>query len=87
VSKYFGPYKVLEKIGSVAYKLELPQGSLIHSVFHISQLKPFIADYTPVYDELPVITDLIAAATTPEAILDRCLVKKGNTTIPQVKVT
>jgi len=65
----------------------LLEGSLIHPIFHISQLKPLIADYTPVYDELPVITNLAAAATTPEAILDRHLVKKGNTAIPQVKVT
>ena len=85
--KYFGPYTVQERIGNVAYRLELPEGSLIHPVFHISQLKPFIADYTPVYDTLPVTTDLEAAAAKPEAILERRLVKKGNTAIPQVKVT
>ena len=39
------------------------------------------------YDTLPVTTDLEAAAAKPEAILERRLVKKGNTAIPQVKVT
>lgn len=81
-SKYFGPYKVLERIGSVAYKLELPEGSLIHPVFHISQLKPFNADYTPAYDALPTTADLETADTAPAAIVERRLIKKGNTAIP-----
>jgi hypothetical protein len=56
--KFFGPYKIIDIIGAVAYKLELPALSEIHPIFHISQLKLFTPDYTPVYSALPAITNL-----------------------------
>lgn len=84
--KYFGPYEVLHHVGKAAYHLALPEGSLIHPVFHVSQLKPFVADYTPVYKDLPQPVDLEASPLIPEAVLDRRLVKKGNSAIPQVLV-
>ncbi|XP_073363000.1 uncharacterized protein [Aegilops tauschii subsp. strangulata] len=76
--KYFGPYKILEKIRPLAYKLDLPRASRVHPVFHASQLKPFTPDFTPVYRELPKVPDLSIDTATPTRILDRRMMKHGN---------
>lgn len=82
--KYFGPFRVLERVGSVAYRLELPPTSLVHPVFHISQLKSFTPDYTPVFSDVTKLVDLSSTTLEPEKILQRRLLKKGSKAVPQV---
>ena len=77
---------VLAKIGAAAYKLELPEEALVHSVFHVSHLKPQVPDYTPVFSSIPNPVDFSLRDVQPEAILDRRLVKKGNSALLQVLI-
>ena len=46
--KYYGPYKVLQNIGTMAYKLELSTSSQVCPFFHVSCLKKAISDKIPV---------------------------------------
>ncbi|GJU10072.1 putative reverse transcriptase domain-containing protein [Tanacetum coccineum] len=43
--RYIGPFKIIAKVGTVAYRLELPEKlSKVHSTFHVSKLKKCMAD-------------------------------------------
>ena len=55
--KYYDLYKVLQKIGTMAYKLELPASSQVHSIFHVSCLKKVIVDKLPVQIVFPTLDE------------------------------
>jgi hypothetical protein len=68
--KYYGLYKVLQKIGTMTYKLELPTSSRVHPVFHVSCLKKVIGDKIPVQTILPEINKEGKIILEPESITD-----------------
>ena len=50
--RYIGPYRIVERIGEVAYRLELPSDlDRIHDVFHVSMLRKYIPDPSHVLTE------------------------------------
>jgi hypothetical protein len=81
--KYYGPYKVLQKIGTMAYKLELPASSRVHPVFHVSCLKKVIGDKIPVQTILPELDEEGKIILEPEAITDTRIHQLRNRSISE----
>jgi hypothetical protein len=68
--KYYGPYKVLERIESMAFKLELPPYSHVHPIFHVSCLKKVISDKISVQTILPKINEEGKIILEPKTIIE-----------------
>ena len=67
--RYVGPYRVLSRVGKVAYEVQLPaELSTIHYIFHVSMLKKHIGDF--------VVLDPSESADTQNRLLfDEILVE------------
>ena len=55
--RFYGPYKLVRKVGEVAYELEIPEESKIHNAFHVSNLKKIVGQHISQSTELPPLDD------------------------------
>ncbi|XP_073035304.1 uncharacterized protein [Primulina eburnea] len=56
--RYVGPFEILEKVGTLAYRLALPPNmSRIHNIFHVSQLRKYISDPSHVLEAEPLMIE------------------------------
>ena len=89
--RYIGPFRVLERIGTVAYRIELPERmSGIHNVFHVSHLRKFVHDPSlvvePVVQEDLEVEPNLTVVRNPVQIVDRDEKQLRNKVVKLVKV-
>ncbi|GKE49215.1 putative reverse transcriptase domain-containing protein, partial [Tanacetum coccineum] len=86
--RYVGPLKVMEQVGSVAYKLKLPQElSRVHNMFHVSNLKKCYAD-EPLVVPLDGLhfDDKLQFVKEPVEFIDREVKRLRQSRVPIFKV-
>ncbi|GJX02315.1 putative reverse transcriptase domain-containing protein [Tanacetum coccineum] len=86
--RYIGPFRIIERIGPVAYRLELPQElSRVHNVFHVCNLKKCLSDETLIIPlEEIQLYDKLNFVEEPVEIMDREVKNLKQSRIPIVKV-
>ncbi|GJR73130.1 hypothetical protein Tco_0085495 [Tanacetum coccineum] len=87
--RYVGPFKLLEKVGEVAYKLELPEEfSRVHNTFHVSNLKKKCHADKPLAIPLDGLhlDDKLHFVEEPLEIVGREVKRLKRSRIPLVKV-
>ncbi|GJY98649.1 hypothetical protein Tco_0516079 [Tanacetum coccineum] len=82
--RYIGPFQIIERIGPVAYHLELPQElNKVHNVFHVCNLKKCLSDKALI---IPLEEIQLNFVEEPVEIMDREVKKLKQSRIPIVKV-
>lgn len=84
--KFFGPYLILQKIGQVAYKLQLPATSQIHLVIHVSQLKKALPPQASLSDDSDLQLLTIFRSLPSNHVLEHRFKRVGDHVVPMVLV-
>jgi hypothetical protein len=84
--RFFGPFQILSRIGSVAYRLNLPPEARIHPVFHVSCLKKKLGQQITPIPTLPPVDGNGEIQPEPEAIIDRRMVRQGSRASSEVLI-
>jgi hypothetical protein len=71
--KFFGSFPIVQKVGTIAYKLELPLSYAIHPIFHVSHLKKVVGSKI----QITPWPQQFSEHQIPEKILQRHLITRG----------
>jgi hypothetical protein len=81
--KFFGPFRVLQRIGKVAYRLQLSESSSVHPMVHVSQLCLAAGFKCLVSSQLP--SD-VSQLRISQQVLGTQMVTRGTSQVAQVRV-
>jgi hypothetical protein len=74
--KWYGPFKVLKKVGQVSYQIQLPEKCKLHDIFHVSHLKKHTGPRAVPNSTLPMVTDDGKVKTVPIDVLHHRIVPR-----------
>ena len=86
--RYIGSFRIVERIGHVAYRLELPSKmSRIHNIFHVSMLKKYVSDPSHVLEAPSIeLNEDLSFEVQSVGIVDQEIKELRNKVISMVKV-
>jgi hypothetical protein len=68
--RFYCPYRIMRQVGEVSYELELPEGSKIDNMFHVSCLKMVVGQFISTSEELPPLDKEGQLELVPKKVLE-----------------